>query len=67
MTHRVMEVYADEGRTKLCVNIASGTGIFDTMTNGSDHFHLSPGDDKADMFRFGDWKAREMPAADMLS
>ena len=55
MIHRVLEIYADPAKAKPCINIVSGVGMYDTMTNDDDNYHLHPGENKADMHRFADW------------
>ena len=49
-----MQIYSDKTRAKPCIVVSSGVGIFDTLTNGSDHYHLHPGTDLQDMHRFAD-------------
>ena len=55
MIHRIVEIYSDQAKAKPCINIASGTAMYDTMRNDTDDYHLHPGENKADMHRFADY------------
>ena len=51
---RIMRLYANPAKAKPRIAVTSGAGILDTLRNGDDDYHLHPGPDHQDMYRFAE-------------